>query len=139
MNKYIHKVQYYETDKMGVTHHSNYLRWMEESRVDYLAKIGLPFSQMEARGIVSPVVSLDIKYKSPCTFEDEIEIETTVKNYTGIRLMFSYVMKKIATGETVVEANSTHCFIVDGRVVAMNKAFPDIHEAFTKEYDKDGI
>lgn len=139
MNKYIHKVQYYETDKMGVTHHSNYLRWMEESRVDYLAKIGLPFSQMEARGIVSPVVSLDIKYKSPCTFEDEIEIETTVKNYTGIRLMFSYVMKNIATGETVVEANSTHCFIVDGRVVAMNKAFPDIHEAFTKEYDKDGI
>lgn len=134
MSKYTHKVQYYETDKMGVTHHSNYIRWMEEARVDLLAKIGLPFSKMEARGIVSPVVSLEIKYKHPCTFEDVIEVETTVKNYTGIRLMFSYVMKNVATGEVVVEAESTHCFIVDGKVAAMNKAFPDIHEAFTAEF-----
>lgn len=134
MSTYTHKVQYYETDKMGVTHHSNYIRWMEEARVDLLAKIGLPFSKMEERGVVSPVVSLDIKYKRPCTFEDVIEVETTVKNYTGIRLMFSYVMKNVATGEVVVEAESSHCFIIGGKVAAMNKAFPDIHEAFSAEF-----
>ncbi len=39
MEKYIHKVQYYETDKMGITHHSNYIRWMEEARVDFFEKV----------------------------------------------------------------------------------------------------
>ena len=41
MKKYIHKVNYYETDKMGITHHSNYIRWMEEARIDYMEKIDL--------------------------------------------------------------------------------------------------
>ena len=48
---YIHKVNYYETDKMGVTHHSNYIRWMEEARVDFLEKAGLGYDKIEALGI----------------------------------------------------------------------------------------
>ena len=40
MQKYRHIVQYYETDKMGITHHSNYIRWMEEARIDFLRQIG---------------------------------------------------------------------------------------------------
>lgn len=129
--KYTHKVQYYETDKMGITHHSNYIRWMEESRVDLLAKIGLPYSEMERLGIGSPVVGLDIKYKAPSTFEDVIEIETTVTEYTGIRLRFAYSMKNAETGAVVVEANSSHCFVSDGKVVALGKAFPEIHKKMT--------
>ena len=130
--KYVHKVQYYETDKMGVTHHSNYIRWMEEARVDLLDKYGLPYTELEARGIISPVVGLDIKYKAPCTFADDIEIETEVSGYTGIRLMFSYVMRNAATGAVVVEANSSHCFLQDNKVIALGKAFPDVHEAMNK-------
>ena len=40
MKAYQHKVQYYETDKMGITHHSNYIRWMEEARIDFLEQLG---------------------------------------------------------------------------------------------------
>ena len=40
MDDYIRRVNYYETDKMGITHHSNYVRWMEEARIDFLEKIG---------------------------------------------------------------------------------------------------
>lgn len=134
--KYVHKVQYYETDKMGVTHHSNYIRWMEEARVDLLDKIGLPYADLEERGIISPVVSLDIKYKMPSTFADDIEIETEVSGYTGIRLMFSYVMRNAATGAVVVEANSSHCFLLDNKVIALGKAFPDIHQAMNEALEK---
>ena len=55
MKPYIHQVQYYETDRMGITHHSNYIRWMEEARVAFLGALGWGYSQLEVIGIISPV------------------------------------------------------------------------------------
>ena len=55
---YEHHAKYYETDQMGIIHHSNYIKWMEEARIGFLDSIGLPFQSVEAMGIVSPVVSL---------------------------------------------------------------------------------
>ena len=49
-----HKVQYYETDRMGITHHSNYVRWMEEARVHFLEQIGWGYDRLESSGILSP-------------------------------------------------------------------------------------
>ena len=51
MSTYKHAIQYYETDKMGITHHSNYVRWMEEARMDFLSQIGYGMKQLEADGI----------------------------------------------------------------------------------------
>ena len=64
MKPYIHKVNYYETDKMGITHHSNYVRFMEEARVDFLEQLGWSFDKLEAKGVASPVLSLDCTFKS---------------------------------------------------------------------------
>ena len=47
---YKHTVQYYETDKMGITHHSNYIRWMEEARVDFLKSTGFGYDKLEEMG-----------------------------------------------------------------------------------------
>ena len=63
MKPYQHTVQYYETDRMGITHHSNYIRWMEEARVDFLAQLGWNLERLEAMGAVSPVTALDVKYR----------------------------------------------------------------------------
>ena len=60
MKPYQHTVQYYETDRMGITHHSNYIRWMEEARVDFLAQLGWNLERLEAMGAVSPVTALDV-------------------------------------------------------------------------------
>ena len=57
MSPYIRKVQYYETDMMGVVHHANYLHWMEEARIDFLDRLGFPYADMEAAGVISPVRS----------------------------------------------------------------------------------
>ena len=78
MEKYIHKVNYYETDKMGITHHSNYIRWMEEARIDFLEQIGLGYKKLEEDGIISPVIHVECDYKLPTTFDDKIEIDVAV-------------------------------------------------------------
>ena len=56
MQNYVHVVNYYETDKMGITHHSNYIRWMEEARVEFLDSIGDGFDKLEAHGVFSPAL-----------------------------------------------------------------------------------
>lgn len=68
MKPYLRKVQYYETDRMGITHHANYVRWMEEARIDFMEQLGFQYLQMEAQGVVSPVKKIECEYRSPCSF-----------------------------------------------------------------------
>lgn len=139
MSRYIHKVNYYETDKMGITHHSNYIRFMEEARMNFLDEVGYPMSRLEADGIASPVVSVNCEYKHPSTYGDEIEIEVLLTQYTGVKLSFSYVMKNAATGEIVATATSSHCFIDEsGRPIAVRKHFPDF-DAVLREIEKNTV
>lgn len=134
MRTYIHKVNYYETDKMGITHHSNYIRFMEEARMSFLSAIGYPMTRLEAEGITSPVVSVSCEYKHPTTYSDEIEIEVTPVQYTGAKLTLSYVMRFAATGVTVAVASSSHCFIdASGRPIAVKKRFPEFDAVLRKQ------
>lgn len=126
MSKYIHKVNYYETDKMGITHHSNYIRFMEEARMNFLSEIGYPMTRLEEEGITSPVVSVNCEYKHTTTYSDEIEIEVALEKYTGVKLFLSYTMRNSNTNEAVAVASSTHCFIdKDGRPIAVKKRAPE--------------
>lgn len=90
---YTHKVQYYETDKMGITHHSNYVRWMEEARIDFLDKLGFPFEKLEQDGIVSPVLSVECSYKKVTIFPEVISIEVKVLEFKGVKLKLGYMME----------------------------------------------
>ena len=102
MHTYIRKVNYYETDKMGITHHSNYIRWMEEARMDFLKSIGFGMKKLEEDEVTSPVVSIECQYKNPTTFDDEIEIEVCLKKYTGVKLELVYIMRNKETGVEVL-------------------------------------
>ncbi len=133
MSKYTHTVQYYETDKMGVTHHSNYIRFMEEARVHFMDEIGFPMLKLEEMGVSFPVVSVSCKYKHPTTFEDEIEIETSLTAYSGVKSTFNYVMRNKATGSVVVTATSMHCMLdKDGVPIRLKNNFPEL-DAVLKE------
>jgi len=126
--EYKHIVQYYETDKMGITHHSNYIRWMEEARVDFLDKIGWPFSKLEKMGFASPVTKVECKFIRPSTFSDVILIKTSVKQYDGLRLILAYVMKK-EDGTVVCMGESGHCFIdMKGKPIRADRACPDFSD-----------
>lgn len=127
---YRHEVKYYECDRMGVTHHSNYIRFMEEARIDWMDRLGYGFERMEAEGIVSPVVSLSCSYKRPTTFKDIIEIEVLVDEMTELKISFRYNMR--VAGKLVCTAASTHCFLESGRPVVLADRFPELYKAIVE-------
>lgn len=128
MKAYKRTVKYYETDRMGITHHSNYIRWMEEARVDFLEQIGWNLEWWEEKGIVSPVTGLECRYKNTTTFPDEISIQVKVVECKGVRLKLGYTMTK-ADGAVAFEGISEHCFTgAGGRIVRLKKEYPEFHQ-----------
>ena len=137
MKPYIRSVQYYETDMMGVTHHSNYIRWMEESRIDFMDQLGFPYAGMEAEGILSPVTAISCEYKKPSTFGDEITITVTVKALSNVRLTIAYEMRK-QTGEIVCLAQSEHTFLNrEGRIVSIKRTMPEFCKALEDAMERE--
>ncbi len=104
------KINYYETDRMGVAHHSNYIRYMEEARCSWLENIEMPFSLLEENNITIPVLGVNCEYKHHVTFEDIIVIRPYIKEYTGVRMTVGYDITNKKTGETVVIGETKHCF-----------------------------
>ena len=111
---------------MGITHHSNYIRFMEEARVDWMDQLGYGFDRMEAEGVVSPVVSVDCRFRHSTTFKDVIDIEVTVAETTPLKIVFAYKMSVV--GKIVCTATSTHCFLENGRPVSLETRFPELFE-----------
>ena len=127
-----HKVQYYETDMMGVTHHANYIRWMEEARIDLMDRMGFPYRQMEAAGVISPVKSLHADYLKPCTFGDEVEVTATIRDFNGVVMTLVYEIR--LQEELIFTASSEHVFLDHGgRFVRMRRVMPEFCEAAEKQ------
>lgn len=131
MEAYTHIVKYYECDRMGVTHHSYYVRFMEEARIDMLDRIGYGFDRMEAEGVISPVISINVSYRKPTTFKDKIEIAVKVMALSGLKLKLGYEMK--VSGQTVCTAESVHCFIENGKPAVIAERFPLLAELLHKD------
>lgn len=128
MGNYRHKVQYYETDQMGIVHHSNYIRWFEEARTDMLERLGMGYDRMEQEGILSPVLSVSCEYKTMTHFGDTVEVECSVVKYNGIRLELSYIVRDVLSGESRAEGTSRHCFLDrEGKILSLKKASPFCH------------
>ena len=107
---YERDVFYYETDRMGIVHHSNYIKWLEEARVDYLEQIGLPFSEMEKLGILVPVLHVEFDYRLPFRFGDRFRVELHLEKFNGIKMNFSYRVYDAVSGELHGTGESEHCF-----------------------------
>ena len=126
MNCYIRKVCYYETDKMGITHHSNYIKWMEEARIHFLNNLGFSYAKLEKEGIVSPVIGIECQYKKSTTFDDEIKITALIEHYSGAKLIIKYIMTNNKTNDLILTGTSTHCFINKlGNPVILKRALPE--------------
>lgn len=128
---YRHKIQYYETDKQGVTHHSNYIRIMEETRVDVMEQMGFGYERMEEAGVFSPVMAVTCDYKRPTTFADVIEVELTVADLGKLKTKFAYKMS--CNGKLVCMGTSLHCFLDrNGRPVLLEDSFPEFYNELKK-------
>ena len=135
MNLYTHKVNYYETDKMGITHHSNYIRFMEEARVDFLSQIGFPFDKIEEEGIISPVIRVEYSYRKTTTFADVISIKVEVDKLSPVKLCLKYELT--CNGEVCGIGKSEHCFLnQEGRPVIVEKEKPEFFNALKNSMEK---
>lgn len=133
LDAYLRKVHYHETDKMGITHHSNYIKWMEEARIFFLDQIGYGYARLERDGISSPVTGIEGQYKHPTTFDDTVCIQVEVEEFKGVRLVIRYTMTNQATGELVFVGKSQHCFINrEGKPVILKKQFPELDGVLKK-------
>lgn len=131
------KINYYETDRMGVVHHSNYIRYMEEARIYMLEKIEMPFEVLEKNNITIPVLGVNCNYKYHVTFGDTILINTYIKEYSGVRMTVGYVIEDKNTGKTILTGESKHCFTnKDLKPINLkkhNKEFSDKFEKLLEE------
>lgn len=128
---YSHKIQYYETDKQGITHHSNYIRIMEEARVDMMEQMGFGYERMEAAGVFSPVLAVSCEYKKSTTFSDIVDVQINVAELGKLKVKFDYQMT--VNGVLVCHATSMHCFLgTNGRPVVLEEKFPELYQALVQ-------
>ena len=131
MNLYQHKVQYYETDKMGIVHHSNYIRWFEEARMAFMEDLGLPYKAMEAAQVWVPVLKAECEYKFPVRFDETLVLELEIRGYNGVRFDVSYTGYNKETGKLSCVGVTKHCFTTPAlRPIRLKQNYPAWHEAF---------
>ena len=131
MRPYRHKVQYYETDQMGVVHHSNYIRWFEEARMDMLEQAGLSYAQMERQGIISPVLAVTADYLRMVSFGSSVTVRAFIREYNGIKLTMGYQVIDDRTQMVHCKGETKHCFLNrKGRPVSLKKECVKMHHIF---------
>ena len=134
---YERKVNYYETDRMGVVHHSNYIRYLEEARVKWLEAIDMPFDLLERNKITVPVLGVNCTYKHHVTFGDTILINTYAKEYTGVRMTIGYEITDKKNGNIVLIGETKHCFTDSNlKPINLKKHNPEFHEKFLNLLEK---
>ena len=133
---YERKINYYETDKMGVVHHSNYIRYLEETRCKWLEELEMPFDEFERQGITIPVLGVNISYEYHVTFGDTIIIRPYMKEFTGVRMTVGYEVIDKQTQNIVLTGETKHCFtskeLKPINLKKQNKEFYDKFESLLK-------
>lgn len=131
ISPYKRKVFYYETDKMSIMHHSNYIRIFEETRVHFLSQAGMPFESIEAMGILMPVLSVECRYKRPLIFDEPFAVFPKITGFNGTTLHLSYRIVSQRTGELCAEGSSSHCFTdTDMKPLRTKLRYPEIYKIF---------
>lgn len=134
---YERKINYYETDRMGVVHHSNYIRYLEEARVEWLEVLDMPFDLLEKNKITIPVLGVNCTYKHHVTFGDTILIKTYAKEYTGVRMTIGYEITDKKNGNIVLTGETKHCFTDSNlKPINLKKHNPEFHEKFLNLLEK---
>lgn len=123
-----HKVNFYDTDAMAVVHHSNYIRWFEIGRVEFLRRAGITLTELMDDGYVFPITEVSAKYMNSGYFDDELIIETTPVALTKAKMAFSYRVLRACDDTVLVTGFTQNVFT--SRATGKITRLPD------KYYDK---
>ena len=118
-----HRVKFFDTDIMGVVHHSNYIRWFETGRVEFLRALGIDLNEMMSDGILFPIVDIGAKFHAPAKFDDELEISTTAEALTRAKMKFSYAIRRRGDEKILVEGTTTNVFTSGGKICRLPEKY----------------
>jgi acyl-CoA thioester hydrolase len=103
-------VRYAETDPMKYVYYGNYATYFEVARVELFRTLGIPYDEIEKRGIWLPVSEFSIKYLKPALYDQNLEIHTFIKKIPGVRIDFEYEIYNDSK-EKITEAKTTLFFL----------------------------
>ena len=116
------RVRYCETDRMGVAHHGSYIAWLEEARTEWMRARGASYRAMEDAGDLLQVVHVDLQYRSPVTYDDEVAIRVGLLEIRNASVTIGDELRAVAGDQLVAVARTTlACVGRDGKV----KRLPD--------------
>lgn len=96
-----------------------------------MRRMGFSYKKVEELGVISPVVEISVAYRKQVFFDDEIRIRVGIKQYTGISLEFNYEFFNASRNEICTTAYSRHCFLKDGKLIALKKELPELNRIIT--------
>ena len=128
MYEYTRPVYYYETDQMGVVHHSNYVRWLEEARTFFFNDMNLAYVETEKMGVLCPITDISMKFKHPARYGDDFTVRLKMTKYTGVRFRVAYTVVD-QDGDVLAEGESVHAFVDENlKPVSLARKIPERHE-----------
>lgn len=133
------RVRYSETDQMGVVYHINYVNWLEIGRTEFLRDASVSYRELEAQGLLLPLMDVQVSYKSPARYDDIIEVRTWIEQLTPVRLDFSYEVFRQEDERLLVTGMTKHVFTtLQFKPIRLPKMLPDLYEwlsaqAFVRE------
>lgn len=112
MKSFEHKlrVEYHHTDQMGIVHHSNYVKFFEAARTEWLRAAGLTYAEMERRGVMMPIVEVNIRYKQPAYYDELLSVTAIVEELPMARMLFKYEIRG-EDGRDIAHGSTTLGFI----------------------------
>ena len=102
------RVRYAETDQMGVVYYANYFVWFEVGRTELLRSLGGTYRELEAEGIFLPVIEASCTYSQASRYDDELDIRTTGKLLSPVRMEFQYEVVRLADQVTTATGRTVH-------------------------------
>ena len=136
--KIFFRVHFYDTDLMGVVHHSNYIRWFETGRVEYLRNIGINLNDMIEDKILFPITEIKAKYFQPARFDDGLELEINALALTKVKMEFNYKIRRKDETEILVSGYSQNVFtsMETGKIIRLpDKYFSKLQSAMIEEME----
>ena len=127
---YRRQINYYETDQMQVVHHSNYSRYLEESRLDLMEQMGISYARLEELGIIIPVLELHDYYTYALHFGDTVEIFPKITRLSPVRFSLTYEIRGL-DGTLLHTAQTSHAFVdTEFKPMNLKKRYPEVYQIF---------
>lgn len=128
-------VRYAETDQMGIVHHSVYPIWYEAGRTDYIKMFGISYTEMEAAGVMMPLINLTCHYGIPAKYEDVVVVETRATKLSAAKMVLHYEVKRKSDGVLLGSGTTEHGF-VDSKTfkpINVKKKLPELFAKISED------